>query len=108
MPVSKYAKKQPSRREYYYEDEEEEPLPSPRFPKLKPREHEDDDTVLGTPRRIGEQLEVRARLPAAAAAAALHPPTHTHLSLLSRPLATCAMPARAGAPRSCRCSRGTG
>ena len=69
MPVSKYAKKQPSRREYYYEDEEE-PLPSPRFPKLKPREHEDDDTVLGTPRRIGEQLEVRARLPAAAAAAA--------------------------------------
>ena len=23
MPVSKYAKKQPSRREYYYEDEEE-------------------------------------------------------------------------------------
>ena len=107
MPVSKYAKKQPSRREYYYEDEEE-PLPSPRFPKLKPREHEDDDTVLGTPRRIGEQLEVRARLPAAAAAAALHPPTHTHLSLLSRPLATCAMPARAGAPRSCRCSRGTG
>ena len=106
MPVSKYAKKQPSRREYYYEDEEE-PLPSPRFPKLKPREHEDDDTVLGTPRRIGEQLEVRARLPAAAAAP--HPPTtHRSLSLLSRRLATCAMPARAGAPRSCRCSRGTG
>ena len=108
MPVSKYAKKQPSRREYYYEDEEE-PLPSPRFPKLKPREHEDDDTVLGTPRRIGEQLEVRARLPAAAAAPRrTRPPTHTSLSLLSRRLATCATPARAGAPRSCRCSRGTG